>query len=65
MSAGEESAFELKRILKANGLRADESCQGEAEFYVSDRPEDFERIASAFLGEDLHRAARRINIDQY
>ena len=65
VSAGEESAFELKRLLKAEGLRADEEHQGSAEFYVSDRPEDFERLASAFLGEDLRRAARRIDIEQY
>ena len=65
VSAGEESAFELKRLLKAGGLRADESRRGEAEFYVSDRPEDFERIASLFLQEDLRHSARRINIDQY
>ena len=65
VSAGEESAFELKRLLKAGGLRADETRQGEAEFFVSDRAEDFERIASVFLREDLRRAARRIDIDQY
>lgn len=65
VSAGEESAFELKRLLKAGGLRADESRRGGAEFYVSDRPEDFENIASVFLREDLHHAARRIDIDQY
>ena len=65
VSAGEESAFELKRMLKAGGLRADETRQGEAEFFVSDRAEDFERIASVFLQEDLRRAARRIDIDQY
>ena len=65
VSAGEESAFELKRLLKAEGLRAEEGRQGAAEFYVSDRPEDFERIASVFLGEDLHHAARRIDIEQY
>ena len=65
VSAGEESAFELKRMLKAGGLRADESRRGEAEFYVSDRPEDFERIASVFLQEDLRHTARRIDIDQY
>ena len=29
VSAGEESAFELKRLLKAEGLRADETQQGE------------------------------------
>ena len=65
VSAGAESAFELKRMLKAKGLRADMSRQGEAEFYVSDRPEDFERIASVFLQEDLRHTARRIDIDQY
>ena len=65
VSAGEESAFELKRMLKAEGLRADESRRGKAEFYVSDRVEDFERIASVFLQEDLRHAARRIDIDRY
>ena len=65
VSAGEESAFELKRMLKADGLRADETRPGDADFYVSDRVEDFERIASLFLQEDLRHAARRINIDQY
>ena len=65
VSAGEESAFELKRLLKAQDLRADESRQGESEFYVSDRAEDFERIESVFLQENLRRAARRIDIDQY
>ena len=65
VSAGEESAFELKRMLKAAGLRADESRQGEPEFYVSDRPEDFERIASVFLRENMRHTARRIDIDQF
>jgi len=65
VSAGEESAFELKRTLKASGLRADGNRRGSAEFYVSDRPEDFERIASVFLQEDLDQAPRRIDIDQY
>ena len=65
VSAGEESAYELKRLLKENGLRAEEGRQGDAEYYVSDREEDFERIASLFLQEDLHHAARRVDIDQY
>ena len=65
VSAGEESAFELKRMLKADGLRADESRQGESEFYVSDRAEDFENIASVFLQENLRHTARRIDIDNY
>ena len=49
----------------ADGLRAEETRQGQAEFYVSDQPEDFERIASVFLQEDIRHVARRIDIDQY
>ena len=65
VSAGEESAFELKRLLKAGSLRADENQAGGVDFYVSDRPEDFEKIASVFLGEELSHSAERINIEQY
>ena len=65
VSAGEESAYELKRLLKAQGLRNDRERQGETEFYVSDRAEDFEQIASVFLQEDLHHTARRVDIEGY
>ncbi len=65
VSAGEESAFELKRLLSAQGLRAPADRRGEAEFFVSDRAEDFEGVASLFLQEDIHHMARRIDIDQY
>ena len=60
VSAGEESAFELKRLLTARELRALAESRGEAEFYVSDRAEDFEGVASLFLQEDIHHMARRI-----
>jgi len=65
VSAGEESAFELKRLLTARGLRAAPDRRGGAAFYVSDRAEDFEGVASLFLQEDIHHMARRIDIDQY
>lgn len=65
VSAGEESAFEIKRLLTSRGLRAPADRRGEAEFYVSDRAEDFEGVASLFLQEDIHHKARRIDIDQY
>ena len=65
VSAGEESAFELKRLLKTQDLRADPRRSGTAEFCVSDRVEDFERIASLFLQEELRHGARRVDIEQY
>ena len=34
-------------------------------FYVSDRPEDFEKLAAVFLEEPLSRGAERIDIEQY
>ena len=65
VSAGEESAFELTRLLTAGDLRAGPERRGTAEFYVSDRAEDFEGVASIFLQEDIHHMARRIDIDNY
>ena len=54
-----------KRMLKAQELRADPRRAGTAEFCVSDRVEDFERIASLFLQEELRHGARRVDIEQY
>ena len=65
ISAGEESAYELKRLLKARNLRGDPSASGEAHFYVSDQTEDFENTASLFLRENLRHTARRVDIEQY
>lgn len=65
VSAGEESAFELKRLLKAGELRNSEKRQGDATYYVSDRVESFEETASWFLREDLHHGANQIDIDRY
>lgn len=65
VSASEEAAFQLKRLLKAQELQTDTECPGKVTFYVSDRVEDFARMASIFLQEDLPCTARRIDIDQY
>jgi glutamate racemase len=65
VSAGEESAYQLRRILREQDLLAENTAPGVTEFCVSDRVEDFERIASLFLQEDLRHEARRIDIEQY
>ena len=65
VSAGEESARELQHLLNARDLQTGSTCTGHTEYCVSDRVEDFERIASLFLQEDLHHEARRIDIEQY
>jgi len=48
VSAGGESAFERRRLLKANGLRADENRHGKAAYSISSRAENFEEITSRF-----------------
>ena len=65
VSAGEESAFELKRMLKATGTRAPETNNGIAQFFVSDQPQDFERIASVFLQKELRNPAQHVDISSY
>ena len=64
IDSGAASAKALRRMLEERGLLASRQ-QGTARFYVSDRPEDFERIASVFLGETMHHSAERIDIEQY
>lgn len=65
VSAGEESAFDLKRQLKEARMRNDPTHHGQSAFYVSDQAEDFERTATLFLQENLHHTARRIDIETY
>ena len=65
VSAGCEAAYDLRRLLKEQHKLAGADQQGGAVFYVSDRAEDFGRSASQLLQEDLHYAAKQINIEQY
>lgn len=65
ISAGAESARELHSLLQSHDLLTPSTRPGRTEYCVSDRPEDFEHIASLFLREDLHHETRRINIEQY
>ena len=55
---------QLRQQLAAEGQLTDRQ-QGETRFYVSDRPEDFEKLAAVFLEEPLSRGAERIDIEQY
>lgn len=65
ISAGAESARELHRLLQSHDLLTPDARPGRTEYCVSDRPEDFEQVASLFLREDLHHKTRRIDIEQY
>lgn len=64
IDSGAASARALRQQLAAEGRLTDRQ-QGETRFYVSDRPEDFEKLAAVFLEEPLSRGAERIDIEQY
>ena len=65
VSAGEESAYELERMLTARDLRREGGRRGETRFFVSDRAEGFEETASVFLREDLRHTAETVDIERY
>ena len=58
IDSGAASARALRQQLAAEGQLTDRQ-QGETRFYVSDRPEDFEKLAAVFLEEPLSRGAEQ------
>ena len=64
VDVGAESARAARTLLTAQNALAERKA-GAASFYTSDRAEDFERLASLFLQEDITNQAREIDISRY
>ena len=64
VDVGAESARAALTLLTAQNAQAERKA-GAASFYTSDRAEDFERLASLFLQEDITNQAREIDISWY
>ena len=65
IDSGKETALYTKKVLKENGLLNNSDTYGTAQFYVSDTPDNFEKIASLFLSKDMQGKVSRINIEEY
>lgn len=65
IDSGRETALYAEKILRENNLLTHGKQQGDCEFYVSDAPEGFEKIAGVFLGENVKHKVEQINIDLY
>lgn len=65
IDSGRETAIYTKNLLSENGLLSDKNAEGTAEFFVSDTPHNFEKIAGLFLGRDMKHSIKRIDIEQY
>ena len=64
IDVGAESARAARMLMVEQNALA-ERREGTAGFYTSDRVEDFERLASLFLQEDITNQAQQIDISQY
>lgn len=63
INVGAAAAEEVRDIIAER--TADTSHIGKVEYFVSDEPQGFERIASIFLGEEITDKVTRIDIDKY
>lgn len=65
IDSGKETALYTKKVLEENGLNNADKTPGTAKFFVSDTPDNFEKIASLFLSKDMQNCVSRINIEEY
>lgn len=65
IDSGKETALYTKKVLRECGLSNKSDEKGTAKFYVSDTPDNFEKIASLFLSKDMSNKANRIDIEEY
>ncbi len=64
INVGAAAAEELRSIIEASG-KCDSTHIGRVEYYVSDEPTGFERVASIFLGEEIEEKVTRIDIEKF
>ncbi len=65
VDSGYETALYSAKILSENGLLSTDNDVKNPEFYVSDTPDDFKRVAQLFLGRDVQHTVTQINIEKY
>lgn len=65
IDSGKETALYTKKVLEENGLTNPSNECGNAQFFVSDTPDNFEKIASLFLSKNMQGKVQQINIEEY
>ncbi len=65
IDSGKETALYTKKVLEEKGLTNESDSFGNAQFFVSDTPDNFEKIASLFLSKDMNNKVNQINIEEY
>lgn len=65
ISSGAACVETVAAVLAENGLESGKTEAGTRRYFASDSPENFEALASIFLGEDIHDQAAQIAIETY
>ena len=65
VNAGAEGARAAAAALAENDALSERTAEGSCRCYVSDRQEDFSRLASIFLGWDVTGAVEQVDISRY
>jgi glutamate racemase len=65
IDSGKETAIYTQKLLAENDLLRTDDAQGEANYYVSDTPADFEKFAGLFLKNSPQNHVEHINIEEY
>ncbi|MDD3833250.1 MAG: glutamate racemase [Oscillospiraceae bacterium] len=64
IDSGQATAAACAELLAKSGLLGDPARKGRARFYVSDRPEDFTRVADMFLGCEVDNHIMTVDIEK-
>lgn len=65
IDSGMETAYYARKVLSRNNLLDKGNEAGNCEFYVSDTPDDFEKVAEIFLGRNMEHSVTQIDIEEY
>jgi len=62
---GEHTAVFVESLLQKENTKAPSEQKGRFQYYVSDSVQDFSKVGSLFLGQDITEQVKKIDIEQY
>lgn len=65
IDSGMETAYYAKKVLKRENLLSTNKESGACQFFVSDTPHNFEKVAEIFLGNNIDNSVTQIAIEDY
>lgn len=65
IDSGKETARYTAKIIAENNIANPQQAKGTCEYYVSDRVDDFSRVADLFLGTSVNQDVKKIKIEHY